>query len=175
MSPPTSAPAVATPMTMERAVVDLYRYKILPREGIAKAIVKLKLNHKRLADELGVDVNDLFYEFVKPAEQAKSEPGWAIWTFDDAVKALYDTRPIADIAQEINRTPKATRQFKYRCFKQGVRINTAIWELLKDGNHPDELKDLGHPDWMVDFAVLIRRLNRYAITEDLPTIEVHLT
>lgn len=152
-------------LTREQVIADLYAKHVMDKSQVAKAVVKLKLNLTLLADALGLpDVKALLAEFVNdPKDASESKGNWSAFGYEEARIALYEGLSAQAAAEKIGRTPKAVQNFRWRTFTQGLRVNQAVWELIRDGHTPEEINELGHPLWMCQFAETVWMLNTYAL------------
>lgn len=170
--------ATAPGVTMEHAVARLYSARVIDKNAVSKAVVKFKLNPQGLAKELGHDsVAELAAELVTEASAGSTET-WTPFSFEEAVRVLYtdrDKKPAQLSLEMPARTPKSIAGFRYRVEKTGVRINKAVWDLLKEGYKPEEIAAVGHPLWMVEFANTIKRLQTWAIANDYEPPKVVLS
>lgn len=149
----------------EHTVVDLYTNGILTKTQFIAAKTKLKLDKQMLMRHLGIqNETEFFREFAEvEAIPAIITQPWRPFTFEEAVKALWDERKAPELARELNRNKKGITSFKYRVLKQGVRIHKQAWYDLIAG-YPIEVIATKHsiPVWRVEFIKLMLDLDAYA-------------
>lgn len=173
----TSGAASVTGLSYEQVIADLYSKRVLSKSQVAVAVVKLKLKLPDLANALGLSsVKQLMQEFINDPEDTPShnqEPARQNFTLEEAIDVLYSgktTRQLAELYP--NRTQKAIQNFRWRCLKQGLRVNQAVYELIAEGQKPEDINILGYPLWMVKFAETVFQLQVYARMHRKPEIKV---
>lgn len=154
-----------------QALLQLYEKQLIDKGTVAKAVVKLRIDPLTMAQTFGYDdIGEFSQEFIKPVEITEdTSTVFEPWTFHHMAQA-FDYRyredmTHAEIATELDRTPKAVQSFFRRTFLQGNSVNRVIWDLLKEGHDVDEVRDVcGHPRWRVQFVKDLVKLHRYAHT-----------
>lgn len=171
--PTTAAPARFSPgaasvtaLSYEQVIADLYAKRVLNKQQVATAVVKLKLKLPALATALGLSsVNQLMEEFINdpgdmPSYEVEKRQNF---TLAEAIEVLYSGKSNKQLAEEMpHRTQKAIQNFRWRTLKQGLRVNQAVYELVAEGQKPEDINVLGFPLWMIEFTDMVHKLQVYA-------------
>lgn len=174
-------PTVLPDAVRAETVRTLLDKRVLDRSTAAKALLALRVSPTVSAFVFGYDsVPEFLQEFVQPARHATDAdtPGFEPWAYAEMISAVQlrfgeQHASHQEIADELGRTVKSVQSFFRRTFSQGLTVESAIWDLLDDGNSVEDVVTVADlPKWRVEFVNNAKSLAQFCTVQGFPSVVI---